>query len=136
MNVAVCLDDRNGMLFNRRRQSRDKVMIEDILKECKGRTLWISNFSAKLFPDLSQHSIRLSENPLAEAQAEDFCFIENLPLKPHEANIRRLIVYRWNRQYPADTYLDLDLQKYWKLELQLEFAGHSHEKITKEFYSR
>ena len=30
MTLYVCLDDRNGMLFNNRRQSRDRVVLEDI----------------------------------------------------------------------------------------------------------
>ena len=31
MTVFICLDDKNGMLFNHRRQSRDKAVIEDML---------------------------------------------------------------------------------------------------------
>gem|GEM_PF-5722604 len=31
MDVFVCLDDRNGMLFNHRRQSRDREVIRDVL---------------------------------------------------------------------------------------------------------
>ena len=33
MKIIACLDDNNGLLFNNRRQSRDRVVIEDILKE-------------------------------------------------------------------------------------------------------
>ena len=31
MIAAVCSDDRNGMLFNRRRLSRDRAQQEDLL---------------------------------------------------------------------------------------------------------
>ena len=33
MNIIVCLDDKNGMMFNKRRQSQDKLLRSDI-KEC------------------------------------------------------------------------------------------------------
>jgi len=42
-----------------------------------------------------------------------------------------LILYRWNRTYPADLYFTLSLEG-WTLERREEFAGSSHEKITKE----
>ena len=30
MNIIVCLDDKNGMMFNKRRQSQDKLLRSDI----------------------------------------------------------------------------------------------------------
>lgn len=35
MNVIVCVDDNNGMLFNKRRQSRDKAVIDKIINITK-----------------------------------------------------------------------------------------------------
>ena len=35
MKVIVILDDNLGMLFNNRRQSRDRVLIDDIIKTVK-----------------------------------------------------------------------------------------------------
>ena len=32
MNIIVCLDDNLGMLFNKRRQSKDRRVLEDIEK--------------------------------------------------------------------------------------------------------
>ena len=32
MKLIVCLDDKNGMMFNKRRQSRDRVLIENVLE--------------------------------------------------------------------------------------------------------
>ena len=49
MKIIACLDDNNGLLFNNRRQSRDRVVIEDILKDCHNSKLWINNFSKSLF---------------------------------------------------------------------------------------
>ena len=48
-------------------------------------------------------------NLLSNAGKNDVCFIENQALPPYEKNIEALIVYRWNRIYPADVYLDINL---------------------------
>lgn len=34
MVVIACVDERKGMMFNQRRQSRDTALCEDILREC------------------------------------------------------------------------------------------------------
>ena len=133
MTVIICLDNRNGMLFNRRRQSRDRTVVQDILKECGNRSLWVNEFSAALFTG-QDRSVKISERPFEKVQKDDFCFIENLQLKPYEKIIEKIIVYRWNRNYPVDVYLDIDLRNDWQLLSQTEFAGYSHEKITKEVY--
>ena len=36
MKVIVCVDDNNGMMFNNRRQSRDRILIEDVVKSVVG----------------------------------------------------------------------------------------------------
>ena len=33
MKIIVCLDDYGGMLFNSRRQSRDRMLIDDIMMD-------------------------------------------------------------------------------------------------------
>ena len=48
---------------------------------------------------------------------------------------REIILYKWNRVYPADFRFEVDLSS-WKLEESEEFAGLSHEKITRERYIR
>lgn len=135
MEVIVCLDDRNGMMFNHRRQSQDCKVVEDILTCLKEKRLLISSFSASLFDDTNEN-ILIKENPLASARENDVCFIENSPLMPYAKKIKRLTVYLWNRRYPADTYLDMDLKNSWRMLSRVEFIGYSHKKITKETYIR
>ena len=48
MHIVICLDDRNGMLFNGRRLSSDKIVCHRILDNVQGR-LWMNACSAKLF---------------------------------------------------------------------------------------
>ena len=47
----------------------------------------------------------------------------------------QVVLYKWNRVYPADQYFAMDLSG-WKLVETVEFPGSSHEKITEERYER
>ena len=52
-------------------------------------------------------------------------------------DIEKIILYRWNRKYPADFRFDINLEdSEWKLAETREFTGSSHEKITEEVYVR
>ena len=134
MTAIVCLDDRGGMLFNRRRLSRDRVLTADAVAFAKaeGKKLSINSFSEKLFEEYSNF-ITVDENFLDSNAA--VCFVENKALAPYLQLIDRLVIYRWNRTYPFDTAIDIDVSiSPWRLLSQEEFAGYSHEKITKEIY--
>ena len=131
MKVIVCMDDNFGMLFNQRRQSRDKVLLEDVFKATE--KVWIHSFSEKLFVDYADRII-VDDAFLEKAGEKDVCFVENQRLTAYREKINQLIVYKWNRKYPADFYLDLNLGE-WNLEETVEFAGKSHEKITREIYN-
>ena len=132
MIAIVCLDDKNGMLFNKRRQSQDRLLRKDILTHLSGN-LWLNAYSASQFENTDR--LVITESPLEDAPLDGTCFIENLPLKPQEDRLHGLILYRWNRSYPASVRFDLDLAK-WELVSASEFPGHSHEKITKEYYRK
>lgn len=132
MNIIVCIDDNQGMLFNKRRQSRDVKVLEDIATLTD--TLWISSFSEKLFEDQTIKTI-ISNEFLDQASKGSYCFVEGQILKPYEKNIEQLIIYKWNRKYPSDFKLDLNLEE-WKLVESVDFVGNSHDKITKERYQK
>lgn len=137
MKIIVCVDDNNGMMFNNRRQSRDRVLIRDVVDNLDGGNLLMAPYSETLFADSGVDAFFLSEYVLDEAEPEDYCFIENKALLPYSDRIDELIIYRWNRKYPADMYLDVDPEALsLKLVSTTEFAGSSHEKITKELYKK
>ncbi|EOS39432.1 ribonuclease Z [Lachnospiraceae bacterium] len=137
MIIIACVDERNGMMFNRRRQSRDSAVCGDILRECGGKKLYMSTYSGKLFGDVEEKNIRITEEFLKEAEEEDFCFIEDIQISGFENKIRTVILYQWNRRYPADRYFLLDLSDgSWELQRTEELKGSSHEKITKGVYER
>ena len=136
ISVAVCVDDQNGMGFGGRRQSRDRVLISDFMQECsKKNSICIGEYSRMLFDDYPQVSVL--EHPLAQCPDGGACFAELQPLVPFSEEIETVILYRWNRLYPADLYLDLQLEENgFALIASCDFAGSSHDKITKEIYRR
>ena len=129
MTVYVCLDDRNGMLFNKRRQSRDVKVLEDI-RQSVPDVLTIDPFSEKL--------IREAEIPYVlapEEMPEDaHFFAEARDLSELLPRASKLVIYRWNRHYPADVRFEADLSGF-RLERKEEFPGKSHDIITKEVYA-
>jgi len=130
LRVYVCLDDRNGLRFNKRRQSRDAAVLEDIRSRLTGDLL-IEPYSEKL--------IREAEIPCQlypEGSATDF-FAEDVPSEDILAQTERIVIYRWNRHYPADVHWNPDLANLgFSLTETTEFPGTSHEKITREVYER
>ena len=132
MRIAVCVDDQNGMLFNRRRQSQDRLLREDLLREAGDRPLWINAYSARQFGPLPPN-VWTAEDFLEQAGPGEFCFVEDQDILPYQERIEGVLIYRWNRRYPADTRFPLSLEG-WKLERREEFPGSSHERITKEVY--
>ena len=130
MIIAVCVDDKMGMLFNNRRQSRDKCVTDDLMTIAE--TVHINGFSEELFEDYKDR-IEVSEDFLENAGSEDVCFVENIDLEPYADKIDKVILYLWNRHYPSSLKFKVDLSEYEVVE-ETEFQGNSHEKITREVY--
>ena len=124
MIVIVCVDQRNGLAFNGRRQSRDRMVAADILKESAGRRLWMTPSSRRLF--LPEAEISQAPDCLDRAGPGELCFAEGQLLRP------------WmDRVYPADLHLDVvPSLPVWHLVSAGELPGFSHKKIEKEVYLR
>ena len=135
MNVIVCVDDRLGMLFNKRRPSQDQVLRERLMRLCGGRPLFMNAYSAKQFASFPPEKFAVSEQVLSQAGEDDWCFAEDQHLLPWAAHIRQLVLCRWNRSYPGDFFLDLPLDGMHLVSAE-EFPGSSHEKITLEVYEK
>ena len=131
MNIIICIDDNGGMLFNKRRQSRDSVLCSRVVELSNGSKLWMSEYSAKLFEGAD---IIINNGFLYMAEAGDYCFVEESLLNFDFSAVENIIVYRWNRKYPADVKFDLMVLEGFKLVDSCEFKGSSHEKITEEIY--
>lgn len=135
MILLICVDNRMGMTFNGRRQSQDSILRERIVQLSSKSKLWMSHYSKSQFKDISASHINISDNLIIDAEKADFCFIENESTKGLEEYAEMIILFKWNRAYPYDKQLDIDLTK-WKCVQITEFEGSSHSKITEEVYLR
>ena len=136
MTVIVCTDERGGMLFMKRRVSKDRELTRDVIETVGDGILYISDFSESLFTE-SDISVMCVSDPLESAGEDDFVFIENTSLAESVDKINRLIIYNWNRKYPFDFSLDINPKEHgFSLVESCEFKGYSHDKITKEIYQK
>ena len=135
MTIYVCLDDKNGMLFNKRRQSRDAAVLADIQNSLTD-VLTIDAFSEKLIQG-ANISYVLAPKCLTELPENAHFFAENRSPRELAEAASAVVIYRWNRHYPADTHWDINLEALgFSLTETMEFPGKSHERITKEVYKR
>lgn len=134
MKLIVCLSEENGMMFNHRRQSRDRVLIADMIRHVGNTPLWVSPYSLPLFGE-DCPSLQVDPNPTIAAGVDDYCFVEDTPLPQSLEDTNELIIYRWNRLYPADVYFTCDTSNF-SLSESNEFVGSSHDNITKEIWKK
>lgn len=129
MILFFCLDQRDGMLFGTKRQSRDSAITERILSLTEGKKLYLTPYSASLFP--KKEGIIPTEHPEREAKEGDFYFVEDGAI-PTEG-VEGIRLFLWNRRYPTTRSLDRSAFSLKRISKR-EFVGTSHEKITEEEY--
>ena len=128
MILIYCVDNQGGILFNHRRQSQDRLLRRRLLERVGASKLWMSPYTARQFDALPEN-VQVSETFLSEAEAGEYCFAELSC--PDDAE--GVVLYRWNRSYPADVRFTLDLSAF-RLAERTDFPGFSHPKITEEIY--
>ena len=92
MNLIVCIDDRGGMLFNRRRQSSDRYVTERIVNLAKESRLLVNSYTAKLFP---AEAVVCTERLWEDAGEQDYCFVEDKDVSSVVDQAERLVVFLW-----------------------------------------
>ena len=135
MIIIICVDKKYGMLFNQRRQSQDRILRSRILELTNHSRLWMNAYSAKQFKDGLPSHVTVSEDYLTSAGPSEFCFVELEDLSLYENKVDGIILYHWNREYPADRYFTFDMTQF-MLQTIVDFPGSSHETITEEVYTR
>ena len=135
MILITVIDNRGGMSFNGRPLSQDIRLRERILRITSGSTLWMDPDSRRRFGALGGGSIRPDPAYLHKAGAGEYCFVVKEDLAPFVSKAEGLILFHWNRDYPSDHRLDLDMHQ-WTLRSTYEFQGNSHPKITEERYEK
>lgn len=135
MIIIACVDDNMGMMFNSRRQSRDRILRKRILEMTEGKKLWMSEYSSALFSDCVGANIVAADSFLENAAEGEYCFLEDKSALKYSDSIEKIVLFKWNRKYPADFYFDIPLEEQgWKISAASDFSGSSHEKITEEVY--
>ena len=102
MILITCVDDKMGMLFNKRRQSMDSILRERVLKMCAGKKLWMNEYSRKQF-DAVAEGISVDEDFMTKAGEDDYCFAENISPKAYEGH--RLTRTLWQKRAKMITAL-------------------------------
>ena len=122
-------------MFNKRRQSRDRVLIKELIDSTVGK-IYIGEYSRLLFEPYPDR-VKICKDPAKECADGGICFIENTPIKPYLKDAERFIIYNWNKKYPYDVEVGFDVENEgFKKVAESEFVGSSHEKITKGVYER
>lgn len=136
MILIAAVDNNYGMMFNGRRQSQDCILRQYVLNLIKDKRLWMNAYTKKQFASCDDAvRICVDDNFLEKAPSGDYCFVENSIVSPYKGKIEKIFLFHWNRVYPSDFYLDIDLKgNEWNLVLSDEFIGYSHDKITLEVY--
>ncbi|MBO5856627.1 MAG: ribonuclease Z, partial [Clostridia bacterium] len=109
MNIIVCVDKDNGMLFNNRRLSKDKIVSEKILEITSSSKLLMNEYTKSLFEN--SENIIVDNNFLRNANSGDFCFIENVNINEYD-EIEQVYIFNWNRKYPADKFFNFNLSNF------------------------
>lgn len=133
MKIIICLEDNNGIAFNKRRLSSDSVLCEKICEMIKGSRLCLNSYSAKLFEQICDNQF-VDENFADKADAGDYCFFEKPNVCDYASDAEEIVVFRWNRRYPSDARFPERYLLTRKLVATEDFSGKSHDKITMEVY--
>lgn len=132
MTLIFCVDNDFGLMFNKRRQSRDSAVLEDIKNCFAGEKICISSYSEKLFNEADIDYILCDDF----SKCDNVCFVED-KYSPDLFNLAdEVILYHWGKVYPADLNLDIDLlnTNFTLCETDI-LTGTSHNEIKKEVYT-
>ena len=133
MIIMTVVDNHGGLCFNQRRQSQDRKLRQRMLEIAGARGIWMDSYSASMVTEEADR-IHTADDFLEQAGCGDFCFVEDKAVLPYADRIEQIILFRWNRAYPADMYFDITLDSPWKLQESHDFSGFSHDTNTEEVY--
>ncbi|MCD7840785.1 MAG: hypothetical protein LUG46_09195 [Erysipelotrichaceae bacterium] len=117
MKIIAAVDNRLGLMFNHRRLSQDIEMRKDMRMY---EPIYMNEYSYSLYKDCVECVV--DEDFLDD---DGYNLVENVSVKQYQDIIDEIILYKWNRNYPADFYLDIDFELFSLIEIK-EFEGKSH----------
>jgi hypothetical protein len=126
----MCVSKNGGISFNNRRQSRDEEVCKDIIALTGGK-LFASEYSARLFDGIGQ--VQICDD--CKTLANQYFFAEKEMPEVDVQGVSEIVLYHWNREYPADRFFDMDLKGF-RLKESVEFTGKSHDCVRREIWVR
>ncbi|MDO5402365.1 MAG: ribonuclease Z [Eubacteriales bacterium] len=143
MIIIVCADKQFGTMFNHRRQTSDAAVVSDIyhiIEHEKGDSrLYMNSYSYALFSWENKFTNRIIVDDmfLDRCGDSDFCFVEAQINEDIFEKAEKVILYRWNKIYPADCKIEtFFLKTSYIINETSQFSGKSHDLITREIYIR
>lgn len=138
MIIIAAVDDEYGMMFNKRRVSKDIELQRKIMEILKNGKLYMNEYSGRQFKDggIGTNEIVIDEKFLENAGQEDYCFVEDEDIIPYLKKIEKIVICKWNRKYPSDFKFPKEILEGFRLEKEEEFSGNSHKKITINIYRK
>jgi hypothetical protein len=130
MKLIMCVSRNGGIAFNNRRQSRDEQVCKDMIMLSNGK-LFVEEYSSGLFEGVAD--VRICDD--SKKSGDQYYFAERKMPDMDEQSVSEVVLYHWNRDYPADHFFDMDLGKF-HLQETMEFEGKSHECIRREIWTR
>jgi hypothetical protein len=130
VKLIMCVSKNGGISFNNRRQSRDEAVCKDMIA-LSGGNLFVAEYSAKLFDGIGK--VQICDG--GKMPADQYYFAEKEMPEADGPSISEVVLYHWNREYPADRFFDIDLKGF-RLKESVEFTGKSHDCIRRERWVR
>ena len=138
MQLILCVDERDGLMFHQRRQSQDRAVRRNMADEVGRGVVWMTPYSYRQFTEdvEAEWVLRVDPEALRLAGPGQYCFWEGGDEVEKRMNaVERLILYRWNRHYPSDQRLEPSpTARGWRCLEACQFPGFSHDIIKKEVY--
>ncbi len=134
MTAVICIDNYAGIGYNKRRQTRDAGIIRDAVSMCKGGRIVITPTSEKLFAGIPHIC---AENPLSVMGKDDLYYAEFDVFEDVFDKADTVVIYSWNRAYPADVYFQYDPEEHgMTAESETLINGTSHDDVIKRVFVR
>lgn len=132
MTVIICVDNNGGILFNGKRQSKDRIFRKYLLNivEKKNSRIAMSPYTYSQFKEDERKE--LTDVKEEFSFDEDYIFLERAISILWE-KVNNLILCCWNRDYPADEYFNLPIGVECILQKTEEIVSDSHT-LTIETY--
>lgn len=130
MDIFAAIGKKGGMMFFKRRVTKDQVFIDYIIEKCDKRNLYMNEYSKELFCD--KDNIIVDENFLDIATNDGCCFVENVDIADYTDKIDRIYLCDWGRKYPATFYFDINVfdDPNWKFITFENLIGKSHDSMV------